>query len=118
MRHSPQRISPTRSTGPRSSQSRSYSRTAWRPPPRSPRVHPSCRAAGDEPVEDRLDLIGGRMPGRTQALLPYRVPLVPERSLAQPAPVELDHVRSELLAAEGRIVIRVGPPEPVIHVQR
>ena len=41
MRHSPQRISPSSSTGPCSSQRRSYSRTAWTPPPRSTRFEPA-----------------------------------------------------------------------------
>src|SRR5207249_8706706 len=41
MRHSPHSTRPRRSTGPRSSQSRSYSRTACTPPPRSTRREPA-----------------------------------------------------------------------------
>ena len=42
----PQRTSPFRSTGPSSSQSWSYSRTAMRPPPRSTRLEPAGKRAG------------------------------------------------------------------------
>ena len=163
MRHSPQRISPSSESGPCSSQSRSYSRTAWSPPPRStrfeptgdveqlgerrrqrcagrrahggcsrrqrdearaaaagsargsdrassrdcsrrhgmralrfavrdglfaphgqermhdavvaPRRHPGRAAARDEPVEDRLHLVGRGVPGRTEAFACDGVPL-------------------------------------------
>ncbi len=45
MRQPPQSTVPSRSTGPRSSQSRSYSRTACSPPPRSTRREPASESS-------------------------------------------------------------------------
>ena len=45
MRHGPQRTSPSSATGERSSQRRSYSRTACTPPPRSTRFEPTGDAS-------------------------------------------------------------------------
>ena len=207
MLHSPQRISPSRSTGPCSSQSRSYSRTAWSPPPRSTRFEPAggrqelgerrrqgrrgrrarggcsrrrrdaararsgricvadqtalrvrdcsrrrgtrappprstqpsprarpaaadarrrrraaapsrSRCRGDEPVEDRLDLVGGGVPGRAQAVAGDGVALLAQLRLAEPSPVELDHLGAEHVAAEPRVRRRVVAAQQMVHVQR
>src|SRR4051794_781712 len=58
------------------------------------------------------------MSRRAQSVSPDRIALLSERGLAQPAPVELDHLGPELVPAESRILVGVGSPQPVIHVQR
>ena len=83
----------------------------------APRRHPGCAAARDEPVEDRLDLVGGGVPGRAQAVAGDGVALLPQLRLAKPSSVELDHLGAEHVAAEPRIRRRVVTTQQVVHVQ-
>src|SRR5579859_4647283 len=83
----------------------------------APRSDSRRRSARNEPVEDRLDLIGRRMAGRTQPVAADRAPLLAQRSLGEPAAVELHHVGAEQLGAEARVVLGVGAAELVIHVE-
>src|SRR5439155_348441 len=75
-------------------------------------------AARDEAVEDRLDLVGGGVTGRTQALTCDGIALVAQLGLAEAAPVQLDDLGTERLAAEARVLVRLGAAQPVVHVQR
>src|SRR5712691_341086 len=84
----------------------------------APWRHAGRAPARGEPVEDRLDLIGGGVPGRAQAIACDGVTLVAQLSLAEPAPIELDDVGAERLAAEACILLGSCAAELVVHVQR
>ena len=81
-------------------------------------VHAGGGSPRDEPEEDRLHLVGRGVAGRAQAGPPHGVALLAQRGLAQPPPVELDHLGVERLDTEARILVGVGPSETVVHVHR
>src|SRR4051812_35163264 len=81
-----------------------------------PRLDPLRRAARDEPVEDRLDLVRSRVPRRPQPVGRERV--------AEPAPVVLrrpaggvHHLCAETLRAETRVLVGGGSAQAVVHMQ-
>ena len=74
------------------------------------------RSRGDEPEEDRLDLVGGRMPRRTQAMsLGKAVTELAELRLVT-CGRRLDHIGSQQFAAVARVPLRLLAAEAVIHV--
>ena len=79
---------------------------------------PVARAARDEPVEDRLDLVRGGVAGRAQPVAADRAALVAECGLGEPAAVELHDLRAERLGAEARVLLGLGAAQLVVHVQR
>ncbi len=74
------------------------------------------RATGNEPVEDRLHLVGGGVAGGAQPVPRDRVALLAQRGLGEPGAVELDHLRAELLRAEPRVLVRLLAAQLVAHV--
>src|SRR5919108_761273 len=82
------------------------------------RLDPSGRSARDEPVEDRLDLVGGGMPGGAQPVGGDRVPKLAKVVLRRP-PFRgcLDDLGPEGLGAEARVLLRLGAAEFVVYVQ-
>ncbi len=77
------------------------------------------RAARDEAVEHRLDLVGGGVARRAETVAGERVAQLAKRLLGgaafRPA---LDHLRAEHLAAEAGVLLRLLAAEAVVHVQR
>ena len=96
MRQCPQRTSPSSATGVRSSQSRSYSRTACTPPPRSTRFEPT----GDESSSASA---GGRVSRSSSA----------RSRFASAAGMDAPQQREHLLAdqAADRVAVRRVFPE-------
>jgi hypothetical protein len=85
----------------------------------APRCDACGRAARDEPVEDRLDLIRGGVTGGSKLVTTsYLPPLVSELGLREASTVALDHLGSQHLGAEARVLCGVGASQPVVHVQR
>ena len=91
MRHAPQRTSPSRSTGPRSSHRRSYSRTACTPPPRSTRFEPAGDASSSASAGGSVAL---RVEGAQDVLVG--------------GGMELPEQRQDLVADQAALRVRVG----------
>ena len=84
----------------------------------SSRRHPGCAAARDEPVEDRLNLVGGRVPGRAQSVARDGIALLAQLRLAEPLSIELDHFRTQHVPAEACVGRGVVAAEQMVHMQR
>ena len=82
------------------------------------RCHAGRRAARDEPVEDRLDLVRGRVPCRAQPVAADRAPLLAQSRFGKTAAVELHHLRAEQVGAEPGVLVGLRSAELVVHVQR
>jgi hypothetical protein len=76
------------------------------------------RAARDEPVEDRLDLVRGGVTGRPQAVASDGTPLLAQRGLGEPSAGALHDLGAERLDAEASVLGGIGAAQLVIHVQR
>src|SRR5581483_11287945 len=81
-------------------------------------LDPAGRASGGEPVEDRLDLVGERVPGRAKAVGVEGVADVAELGLARAAGGAPDDLGVEALRAPAGVLVRLGPAQAVVDVQR
>ena len=85
----------------------------------SPGLDALRRAARGEAVEDGLDLVGGGVAGRAEAVPGEGVAQVAERLFGGACGRgRFDDLCSQLLAAEARVLLRLGAPELVVHVER
>src|ERR1044072_3055445 len=71
--------------------------------------------ARDEAVEHGLDLVRGRVTGRTEPVARERVTDAPQLIL-RTAAAAVDDLGAEGLTAETCVIVRLGSPQPVIHV--
>jgi hypothetical protein len=69
------------------------------------RLDPLRVSARDQPVEDRLDLVGGGVAGRPQPLGGLRVADRAQLRLARAARVEADDLRAQLAFAEAGVLV-------------
>src|SRR5207253_307798 len=83
-------------------------------PTAAARRHARRRTAGDEPVEDRLDLVRRGVSGCAQPSAADRAPLLTKSRLGEAPAVELHHLRPEHLGAEAGVLVRVRPTELVV----
>ena len=83
---------------------------------RPPRPDAARRAARDEPVEHRLDLIAGRVPGRAHAAaLGGGIARVAQHRLGLDA-VDADDLCAERVPAVLGVRVGLGAAEAVMHV--
>ena len=82
------------------------------------RLDPARAAARDEPVEDRLDLVGGRVAGRAQPVGRERVARSRKLGLGRPAARRSTTSAPSTLAAEARVLVGLLAAQAVVHVER
>src|SRR5262249_54867377 len=82
------------------------------------RRHPGRGSPRDEPVQDRLDLVGHGVAGGAQRGARQRVALIAELRLGETAPVSLYDVGTEHLGAKARVLVGGRAAQLVVHVQR
>ncbi len=75
------------------------------------------RPARGKPVEDRLHLVGGGMPGRAQAVRGEGVAKLPKLGFGLGLPRGMDDLRAQDFAAEARVLLGLLAPQLVVHVQ-
>src|SRR5581483_1832153 len=83
----------------------------------APRLDRLRRAARDKPIKDGLDLVGGGVAGRAEAVARVRVPDVTELGLRHARPGR-DDLGAERLGAEARVLLGLVAAQSVVHVQR
>src|SRR5579863_5890195 len=82
------------------------------------RSHPGRSPARDEPVQDRLHLVGGGVARRAETVAGDREALVAQLRLGGAPPVELDHLGAEYVHTEARVLVRLRAAQLVVHVHR
>src|SRR5215211_822928 len=76
---------------------------------------PGGGAARDQSIENRLDLVGGRVPCGSQPVAREGVAKIPKLLLgASVQRRSLDHLGSEQLTAEERVLLGLGPAELMV----
>src|SRR6266516_2901268 len=81
------------------------------------RLDPGGAAARDEPVEDRLDLIGGRVAGGAQPVGREAVTNLAQL-LLRPSAAAVDDLGAHQLAAKARVFLGLLPAQTVVDVKR
>ena len=123
---SPRLVSGFERVGPERQADGAAVRLGLLPPERKERADDAVRAlrldarggaARDEPVEDRLHLVGRRVPGRPQTVGRERVADLAQLLLRR-ASSPVDDLRPEHLAAEARVLGGLLAPQSVVDVER